>query len=112
MLEKIQYALKQMEEAIKEGATIDPNDPRRASLLRTKIVKQADIASHTQLLNKIKMVVENAQGATINVLHDVHLGVVVGINDSVHNVVEDQSCVAFFERDGRIVMLSLKNEMA
>ncbi len=111
MLDKINAGIKQIEEAIREGVITDSKDPRKAALLRTKIVKQADIASHMQQLNKLNQIVENAKGACINVLHGVHAGVVVGINDSIHNVTEPQESVSFIEKDGRIVMLSLRDQL-
>ena len=111
MIDKIGIGIKQIDDAIKAGLDIPPNDPRRASLLRTKIVKQAELASHTQQLNEMNSVVEHAKGATINVIQDVYNGVVVGINDSVHQVNEQQSSVSFMERDGNIVMFSMKGEL-
>lgn len=111
MIDKIEIGLKQLDDAIKAGADISPNDPRKASLLRTKIVKQAELASHTQSLNEMNAVVNNAQGASVNVIQDVHMGVVVGINDAVHQVNEKQTSVAFFERDGKVVMFSLKEKL-
>lgn len=111
MLDKINVGLKQFDEALRTGAITNPKDPRKASLLRTKIVKQADVASHTQQLNKLNYIVENAKDACINVLHTVHSGVIVGINDSILNVTEDFKCLTFQEKDGRIVMISLKDSM-
>lgn len=111
MLDKINAGLKQIDDAVKEGAIKDPKDSRKASLLRTKIVKQAEIASHMQQLNKMNQIVENAQGASINVFHSVHSGVTVGINDVIHNVEDRQECLSFVEKDGRVVMLSLKGDM-
>lgn len=111
MIEKIGAGLKQLDDAVKAGAEIPPNDPRRASLLRTKIVKQAELASHTQQLNEMSAVVESAQGASINVIQDVYTGVIIGINDALHQVKEQQTSVAFFERDGRVVMFSMKDEL-
>ena len=111
MIEKIGAGIKQLEDAAKSGAEIPPNDPRKASLLRTKIVKQAELATHTQQLNEMNAVVESAQGASINVIQDVYVGVVIGINDALHQVKEQQSSVAFFEREGRVVMFSLKDEL-
>ena len=107
MLDKINQGLKQLDDAVKAGAKMDPNDPRKASLLRTKIVKQADLATHTQQLNKMNEVVSNALGASVMVLNRVHSGIVIGINDAVHNVVEDQKSVTFSEKDGHVVMYSL-----
>ncbi len=111
MIDKIGIGIKQLDDAISAGADIPPNDPRKASLLRTKIVKQAEVASHTQQLNEMNTVVECAQGASINVIQDVYTGVIIGINDALHQVKEQQTSVAFFERDGRIVMFSMKDEL-
>jgi len=111
MIDKIGIGIKQLDDAIKAGADIPPNDPRKASLLRTKIVKQAELASHTQQLNEMNAVVESAHGASINVIQDVYTGVIIGINDALHQVKEQQSSVAFFERDGRVVMFSMKDEL-
>ncbi|MBQ8519485.1 MAG: DUF342 domain-containing protein [Agathobacter sp.] len=111
MIEKIGIGIKQLDDAIRAGADIAPNDPRKASLLRTKIVKQAELASHTQQLNEMNAVVESAHGASINVIQDVYTGVVIGINDALHQVKEQQTSVAFFEREGRVVMFSMKDEL-
>ena len=111
MIDKIEIGIKQLDDVVKAGAVIPPNDPRRASLLRTKIVKQAELASHTQQLNEMNEVVENAQGASINVIQDVYCGVIVGINDVMHQVNEKQTSVAYFERDGKVVMFSLRDEL-
>ena len=35
----------------------------------------------------------------------------IGINDALHQVKEQQTSVAFFEREGRVVMFSLKDEL-
>ena len=112
MIDKIGIGIKQLEDAIKAGAMIDPNDPRKASLLRTKIIKQAELATHTQQLNEMNAVVEAARGASINVIQDVYMGVIIGINDALHQVKEQQTSVAFFEREGKVVMFSLKDELA
>lgn len=111
MLDKINIGIKQLDDAIKAGVGILPNDPRKASLLRTKIVKQAEVATHTQQLAEMNDVIECAKGASINVLQEVYNGVTVGINDALHQVKEQQSSVSFFERDGKIVMFSLKDEL-
>jgi uncharacterized protein (DUF342 family) len=111
MLDKINLGLKQIEDAIKSGVIKDAQDPRKASLLRTKIMQQAELASHTQVLNKMNQIVENAQGASIDVFQNVHSGVVVGINDAIHHVDEAQECVTFVEKDGHVIMFSLRDEM-
>ena len=69
------------------------------------------MATHTQQLAEMNEVIECAKGASINVLQEVYNGVIVGINDALHQVKEQQSAVSFFERDGKIVMFSLKEEL-
>lgn len=112
MLDKIAVGLKQLEQFQKEGKDVDPQGVNKASLLRTKIVKQADIAAHTQQLNKISETVDNSQDAHIDAFYKVYQGTVVGINDAVHNVEEEQESVCFVEKEGNILMFSLKDQMA
>lgn len=110
ILDKINIGLKQLDDLAKTGVDMK-NDPRKASLLRTKIVKQADLAAHIQQLNYMSDIVENAHGASVRVIQNIHNGVTIGINDAVLHVKEDQSSVAFHERDSKIVMFSLKGEV-
>lgn len=111
MIEKINVGIKQFEEVAKAQGLNIQNDPRRASLLRTKIVKQADLATHTQQLNNMQTVVENAHGACVKVYKDIYAGVTIGINDANVVLKEDQQSVSFFERDSRVVMFSVKDEL-
>ena len=111
IIEKINLGLKQLEEMCQQQGIDLNNDPRKASLLRTRIVKQADLATHTQALNNMSKIVEAAHGASIKVLHDVYPGVIVGVNDALHQVTEQQQSVSYFERDGRIVMFSMKDDL-
>lgn len=111
VIEKINMGLKQLEEACAQQGINLNNDPRKASLLRTRIVKQADLATHTQALNNMSKVVEAAHGASVKVLHNVYPGVTIGVNDALHHVTEQQESVSFFERDGRIVMFSMKDDL-
>ena len=109
MIEKINLGIQQLDEAIKAGE-VEPTDPRKGSLLRTKIVKQADLATHTQQLNKMTQIVANSQDAGIEVLHFVHPGVIVGINDSVHQMQQIEQCIVFREKEGNVVMYSMKGD--
>ena len=111
MIEKLNVGIKQLEDAAKAGLPVPPNDPRKASLLRTKIVKQAEMAAHTQQLNEMNLVVEKAQGANIKAFRDVYNGVIVGIDNLSHLVNEQQNAVAFVERNGNIIMLSMRDEL-
>ena len=110
MIDKINLGIQQLDEAIKAGEA-EPTDLRKGSLLRTKIVKQADLATHTQQMNKMIEVVENANGACVEVVQFVHPGVIIGINDSVHQMEEIEQCIAFREKEGNVVMYSMKGDM-
>lgn len=111
ILDKINLGLRQIEDSAREQGISSATDPRKAALLRTKIVKQADLASHTQQLNNMSKVVECAHGASVKVLHDVHMGVTIGINDALLHLKEQQQSVSFFERDGKVVMFSMRDEL-
>ena len=110
-IDKINLGLKQLEEIAAAQGLDMRNDPRKAALLRTKIVKQADLASHTQALKNMGRIVDAAHGASVKVLHNVYTGVTVGINDAVLQLKDNQQSVAFFERDGHIVMFSMKDQL-
>lgn len=111
MIEKINIGLKQFDDAIKAGIPIDPNDDRKAALLRTKIVKQADLATHTQGLNRMKEVVNNAQDASVKVIRNIYNGVTVGINDSIVTIKDNFSAVEFVERNNKVVMVSMQDQI-
>lgn len=124
MINKINIGIKQIEDVIKTQianaqatdtekikALNEQLNEKKASLLRTKIVKQADLATHTQELNNMRGVVANAHGACIKVYRNVYASVNIGINDANVVLKEDQESVSFFERDGRVVMFSVKDEL-
>ena len=111
VLNKINIGLKQLEEAAREQGLDLSKDPRKASLLRTRIVKQADLATHTQALNNMSKIVDAAHGASVKVLHNVYSGVTIGVNDAILQIQDQQESVSFFERDGRIVMFSMRDEL-
>lgn len=111
MINKINVGIKQMDEIGAETGQDMRNDPRRASLLRTKILKQADLANYKQQMSQLQPLLESAHKAKIKVLNKVHPGVVVGINDFILNIEEEKEMVSFFEMDAKIMMYSLKGEM-
>ena len=109
MINKINLGIKQMDDIAVETGQDMKNDPRRASLLRTKILKQADLANYKQQLSQIQPLLECAHNATVRVFHKAHPGVIIGINDSVLTLDELREMVSFSERDEKIVMYSLKD---
>ncbi len=110
-LEKIDIGLKQLEELAKTGAIDSKNDPRKATLLRTKIVKQADLAANTQQLEYISKIVARARNASVKVFQNIYAGVTIGIHDAVLHVQDYQQTVVYHERNGRIIMFSMREEM-
>lgn len=111
IINKINLGIKQIDDAAAETGQDMRNDPRRATLLRTKILKQADLANYKQQMNQLQPLLECAHNAKIKVLHKAHPGVVVGINDLILNIEEQREMVSFFEMDAKIMMYSLKGEM-
>ena len=97
VISRINQGLKQLEDVCEQQGIDINNDPRKASLLRTRIVKQADLATHTQALNNMSKLVDIAQGASVKVLHHVYPGVTIGVNDSIHHVIDEQQSVSYFE---------------
>ena len=110
-VEKINYGLKQLDELARTTGQNMANDPRRITFIRTRIVKQADVSTFTQQLARFTEIVESAHGASAKVINHVYPGVTVGINDAVTQVKEEQQSVAFFERTGKVVMFSMKDEL-
>lgn len=112
VVNKLEIGLKQLSAMAANNPEMNlANDPRRTSLLRTKITKQADISTYTHHLNRLNEVVECAKGAYVKAIHSVYAGVTVGINDAMVQVKEDQQSVAFVERNGKVVMFSMKDEL-
>ncbi len=111
VLSKLEIGIKQLDILAKQTGTDLSNDERRVSLVRTKITKQADISTYTHHLERLNDVVEAAKGASVKAIHHVYSGVTVGINDAMVQVKEEQSSVAFFERTGKVVMFSMKDEL-
>lgn len=111
MLEKIVIGLKQFDEIAAERNIDLKNDERRVALLRARISKQADIASHKNELMYLKGLVEMGSGADVRVLQKVCPGVIVGINDCQVLVKEEQQEVRYVLHNGNIVMFSMAGEL-
>lgn len=92
---KIESALKMIEERAMEQNIDMKNDPTRVSLLRTKIVRQADLGSAQEELKGLQMIVDNAKEAAISVYRDIYPGVTLYIHDQKKQIVEQQQHVQF-----------------
>ena len=111
MINKINAGIKQIDDVAAETGQDVRNDPRRAALLRTKILKQADLANYKQQMSQLQPLLECAHNASIRVFNKAHQGVIVGINDSTLILEENREMVSFSERDAKIVMYSLRGQV-
>lgn len=106
-VKKIEMGLKRFEEiSIENGADLK-NDPRRVALLRTKIVKQADLTADREELRYLEQIVENSRDAKIVVERNVYPGVRVYIGDLKVKVKDSQFAVEYRQQDGKLMMFSL-----
>ncbi len=110
-LKKITEGLKSFDELAKAKNLDVGNDERRVALLRTRIAKQASLASEKDRLEYLKSLTERAKGATVRAEHEVYPGVNVSINDIRVHVREPQQSVEFVLHDDKVVMFSLKGEL-
>ena len=111
LIEKINIGLKQFDEMAKEKGIDNRNDERRVSLLRTRISKQADVATDTEELVKLNGIIESSKNAAVKIYSKVSPGVLVCINDSKVLMRTGQNSVEFIERLNKVVMLSITSEI-
>lgn len=111
VLDKLEIGIKQLDKLAKHTGMDLSNDPRRVSLVRTKIVKQADISTYNHQLKRLGDIVESAKDASVKAVRHVYSGVVVGVNEALVQVKEEQESVTFLERTGNVVMFSMKDEL-
>ena len=82
-------------------------DERRIALLRTKMTKQAEIASDTKALDRLNDIVERGKGAFVRVIHEVYAGTTVTIDQTMLRVKDEQHSIDFVKRQGNVVMTAL-----
>lgn len=112
MLDKINYCIEEFDQQAREKNLDLRQDERRVALLRTRITKQADMATYKEELARISSIMERSRGSTIKVYNDVYPGVMVRINDMAVQVHNHQKSVEFIVRSEKIVMMSIAKEMA
>lgn len=108
VLEKITQGLDQFELMARERGINVSNDERRIVLLRTKMAKQAEIASDTKELERLNAIVERGKGATVRVVRDVYPGTTIAIDQATLLVREVQSSIEFVKRQGNIIMTAME----
>lgn len=111
MIGKINEGIQRFDEAAKAKNLDLRNDERRVALLRTRIIKQADVAKAREEQARLKGIMEHAKGATVRVMNVVYPGVRVSVNTSTAKLKDFQNSVEFTERMGKVVMVSLQDEV-
>ncbi len=111
VLNKLEIGIRQLDALAKQTGMNLNNDERRVSLVRTKILKQADLSTYKHHLERLSGIEELAKGASVKAVRYVYAGVSVGINEALVHVKEEQQTVAFMERNGKVVMFSMKDEV-
>lgn len=105
---KIDSALKMIEERAKAQNTDMKNDPTRVSLLRTKIVRQADLGSAQEELHGLQTIVDNAKEAAIRIYREIYPGVTLYIHDQKKQVTERQEHVEYEVSGEKIKMYQIE----
>jgi hypothetical protein len=108
---KITEGLQKFDELAEEKNVDLKNDERRVSLLRTRITKQAELASEKEHLAYLESLTERAKGAKIRALEDVYPGVTITINDSKARVKQRQHAVEYAIQGDHVVMFSIADEL-
>lgn len=111
MLEKVNFCIEEFDEQAREKGLDLRQDDRRVALLRTRIAKQADLASYREEMSKIEAIMERSRGASVKVYDKVYPGVKVHINDLHAKVKEYQESVEFVVRSDKLVMMSIAKEI-
>lgn len=111
MIERINIGLAQIDEYAKENNVDMRSDERRMSLLRTRIVKQAELAKAEEAKSRVDAIMAKSKGATVRVIHHVFPGVHVSIDGNTAKVKDQQSSVEFREMSGNVVMVSMRGEL-
>ena len=101
---KIKEGLEAFEKLGKERGLDYSDDPRRLQLLRVKIRDEASIQEDENTLANMKAVVERGKNAKIKAFKKVYPGVVVGIDNNMISVSEEQFCVEFRKSSSGIRM--------
>ena len=111
IVEKINEGIRQFDELAREKGIDGRSDPRRIALLRTRVVKQAEISVDNDEYMRLKDIAERGKGAAIRVLGEAYAGTYITIDDMTKILKEGEESIEFFQRNGAVVMLSIKGEL-
>lgn len=112
MVEKITGGLQQFDIVSKERGIDNRNDERRIALLRTRMTKQAEIATIQKELDRLNIIVERGKDATVKVIRDVYPGTTVSIDQMKLIVKDQQQTIEFCKRKGKVIMVALEDVIA
>lgn len=111
LLDKVNFCIDEFDQQAREKGLDLRQDERRVALLRTRITKQAEMATYREELARISSIIERSRTSTIKVYRDVYPGVEVQINDLRLKVPTHHKSVEFIERTGKIIPISIAGDM-
>lgn len=103
VVRKINEGIEQFDEAARAANLNLRNDERRVALLRTRIMKQAEIAKEKEALTRLQDIMERAKNAKVRVFGIAYCNVRVNVNTSSTKVIEMCREVEFVQRRGKVV---------
>lgn len=107
VIRKINDGIAQFDEAAKLKNLDLRNDERRVALLRTRIMKQAEVAKDKEELSRIKAIEEKGKNATVRAFGDIYPNVTVWVDTSFNKIRDTQREVEFIMRQGKVIMTAL-----
>lgn len=111
VVKKITSGLQQYDLMAGERGIDVTHDIRRVALFRTRMIKQAEVASLNKEIDKLNGLIEKSKGASISVLHNVYPGTSIRINTCRLVVKEQQTAVQFVQRQDNVIMLSIADTL-
>lgn len=111
IVDKISEGIRMFDQMAAEKGVDGRKDARRIALMRTKVVKQAEISADQDEYMRLKDIAERGRGAAIKVIQEVYAGCIITIDDMSKLMKEQETSIEFFQRDGAVVMLSIRDQL-
>lgn len=107
ILEKVNLCITEFDQKAKEKNVDLSKDERRVGLFRTRISKQAELATLRDELTRLEAIMERSKGATVKAFNTVYPGVEIRINEIPMRINSKRVYTEFVQREDTIVPLAL-----
>lgn len=111
LVNKITEGIRQFDALAEQKGIDGRKDSRRIALLRTKIIKQAEIAADKEEFFRLKDIVERGKNAKIRVAGETYAGVYIIIDDYTKFMTDTERAIEFAQRNGSVILVSIKDEI-